>query len=507
MAIYLKEPEMVKYFLQHGASPLVKDSEDWSAIYTASNYGYTDIVRMLAEAKADPNERCTNEMWTALHAANEFPETVRVLLQYGADMTKISASSLTPLDVSIEENQPKTIQVFLKEAKTTPDLSQIGTQRALQNAVAWGYTEVVGMVLEAGADVNAVDEDNYSLLSLAMMVPDAATVRKILEYSPDVLIGNHNQNTALHSIYKETPVESVRLVVNAGGRLEALNKNGVTPLICAIRAGNEEVFNYMLTKKATLRTLHDTPLQQTGTALHAACRYGSVGMVRSLIEHGMDVNVGCEGQHGTPLISATIRRGTVSFSDQKEIIMLLLDKGADPAILAGVFGYPIISGSLACHEKVVKLCLGSNASIDVKDPMGRKPAHLACYNSLSVLNLLQVPGSDFAVRDIVGRVPLHYAVLSGQVELVEDVLARSARVGVGIDVQDNDGWTPLLWAARASITQHQATSRDRDPSASEVVSLLLEKGADPTIEGDGFYLPCTALQVAYYHHADRYVTQ
>jgi ankyrin repeat protein len=100
-------------------------------------------------------------------------------------------------------------------------------------------------------------------------------------------------------------------------------------------------------------------------------------------------------------------------------------------------------------------------------------------------------------------VPLHYAVANGQLDIAEEVLARSERVGISVDVKDNDGWTPLLWVARASTTQRQL--HPTDPMTTDTVSFLLERGADPTIEGLGFSAPSPASQSAYYSGADEYV--
>ena len=147
--------------------------------------------------------------------------------------------------------------------------------------------------------------------------------------------------------------------------------------------------------------------------------------------------------------------------------------------------------------------MNSRISADAQDPLGRKPVHLACYNSLEVLNILDIPDSDFKAKDIVGRVPLLYAALSGQPDLVQEVIARSERVGIGIDVQDTDGWTPLLWAARNSAVK--TWSERQRLLQGEVTSLILSKGADKTTSAGGLFQDdWTAIQIAFYHNADRY---
>ncbi|KAL2694939.1 hypothetical protein Neosp_001528 [[Neocosmospora] mangrovei] len=497
--------DQVEYLLKQGADPNVKDSDELWALFTAAENGRTDMVRMLVEAKAELNSLSGSEKWTPLHGANKYPETAELLVELGADLTILTLSLYTPLDMAVFHGQRATIDVILSKAKIKFDLTLEGTRKAMVNAVDENYVDAIDAILEAGADVNTLDPSNdnnknESILCMAMRLPSDDMVRKLLEFRPDLDIRSEKENTALHCMTDRSPVTSFRLVVNAGGKLDVVNNKGNTPLQMAALNGNEEVFRYMMTKEAALSMLHNSPPDQSGTVMHDACSEGSLEMVRLLIENQFDVNFVTDGYFGTPLITATIGPKDDVRGQKKEIVELLLENGADPSVRAGLFGYPLNSACMGCPTEIISLLLDRNASIDVQDPFGRKPTHIACYNSLEVINLLKAPDSDFAVKDEIGRVPLHYAVVSGQMDVVEEVLARSERVGVGIDVKDNDGWTPLLWAARASTSLRQLYPND--PTTIDMVSFLLEKGADPAIEGLGFSAPSPASQIAYYSGAD-----
>ena len=498
------EADIVQYLLSKGADPHAADSDGWTPIWAAAHHGHADVVRLLVEAKADVNCVCTPQEWTPLHAAFNFLDTVRVLLECGADINKGSELSRTPLDCAIQGGYPETIRVLLGWA-SKPDLTTASALAALCEAAREGYTEVVSLVLEAGADVNVVDDENESLLSFAMRSGSDTLVRKILEYRPDVDITDENEDTALYRITRSTSVESVRLLANAGAKLNAINSGRSTPLMIAIREENEDVTRYLLGKPAVSATLNMASFRDRATPLHLACQYGSLETVRLLLELGSDPNFDCVEWHGTPLIAATLRSKDEPVGEDGEkqrIIQLLLKKGAVPAASAGDFGHPIISASLACSAEQLKLLLGGGgAPADVRDSFGRKPVHLACYNSLEVLRTLGVADSDFAARDVVGRVPLHYAVLSGQPGLVEEVVARSERVGVDINVKDNDGWTPLLWAARASAVETWNNERRH----LTVISFMLRRGADTSTSARGLFRDWTAVEIAQYHHQDKYV--
>lgn len=72
------------------------------------------------------------------------------------------------------------------------------------------------------------------------------------------------------------------------------------------------------------------------TALHHAVRFRSPAAVKTLIEHGADVNQACRRNGSTPLHRAVTQTGAPATAGRsqaaKEIIELLLAAGADPSI-------------------------------------------------------------------------------------------------------------------------------------------------------------------------------
>ncbi|KAG9500800.1 hypothetical protein J7337_006480 [Fusarium musae] len=500
------KPEIFHYLLEKGADPNACDSDGIPVIGAAISGGHTNMVKWLIEANAELNVSYSDSKSTPLHEATAYPEIVRLLIQHGADINKVNDVSRTALNFAVSANHLATVQILLHESKTKPDLGTDTIQWDLRMVVGAGYTGVVEALLEAGADVNNVNDDGETLMISAIKshtLPDM--VRKVLEYNPDLELRDNKENTVLHHIKPTTNLETVRLIVNAGGKLNVSNSKEETPLFHAIRAQLDDVFFYMLRKEPGLLTGAATLSKHSGTPLHEACRAGTLSMVRSLIENQMDVNSSCQdiGINGTPLIAATLREDAASSGLSSEIIALLLVNGAVPTIPAGLFRYPLISACLSCPPDAIKLLLNPDASTLYQDSLNRRPVHLSCYNSLEVLNILDLPDSDFSATDVVGRVPLHYAVMRGDIELAQAVLERSKRAGVDVNVKDDDGWTPLLWAARTSpIWNHQRV----DPGlVTGMVSFLLENGADINARGHGVDKDWTARDVAYYHHYEEQV--
>ncbi|KFY74185.1 hypothetical protein V499_05771 [Pseudogymnoascus sp. VKM F-103] len=484
---------IIKLLLEHGADPNVRDSDDWTPLYTTAIYGLPENMRVLVEtkidAKIDRYATCENSNQTVMHAAYNRPEIIRILLEHGMDA---DASILT---LAAKNNQREVVELILER----PIKSIACLSEPLLSAVANEYEDIVRLLLDAGGDVNATDDSNSSLLSIALSGQKDAIVRMLLEYRPDLEVKDIDGNTVLHSITSLTPVSSLKLVTNAGAKLNALNKWSSSPLSEAIRATNWDAARYLLSKKATIHTLNI--LSSRGTPLHRACRLGTLDIIKLLVQKGADSNIASGGMIGTPIMQACVRIGD-NFAQEKDAIILYLLEECHAATTGKANTWcPIHVASLTCSADTIRLFLQSGAIADMEDNMGRKAVHLACYNSLSALEALGVSDRDFSAKDKVGRIPLHYAVLSGQLDLLKYVLEKTKNLGLGVDEVDNDGWTPLLWAARACDVYGLADD-NRAVSEKEVARFLLDNKADPHVRGRGRgNKQWPARDIAIYHGA------
>ncbi|KAG8428507.1 hypothetical protein J3459_003871 [Metarhizium acridum] len=401
----LKHREMQEYL-----PPEADDQWKCPPLFVAASDDYLEATRYLISRMADVNTRdghgqppsgslrlaatprlcefsprptemstmCVATKWLPLQAAYQHRATIRALVGLGADTNRETGKKGTPLWYAILLGRVENCKLLLNEAKDKPDLTRQSIQDAMLDAVIDGFKDTVSLMLEAGVDVNTVNEHDRTLISL---------------------------------------------VVAAGCKVDGINKSKFTPLMVAIVRENDEVVKYLLTKNAVTATLS---------------YHGGIGNTFACC---LRMWYFTNGQ----VAARNLRDEREDDADKEEIFKLLLKRGADPTLRGRFSSYPIITASLDCKSGIIQSLLDYKISIEVQDACGKKPAHVACCNSLEVLNLLQVPDSDFAVKDAIGRVPLHYAVLSRQVDLVKEVLVRSVRVGVDVNVGDKDGWTPLLW--------------------------------------------------------------
>ncbi|XP_040128395.2 ankyrin repeat domain-containing protein 55 isoform X2 [Ictidomys tridecemlineatus] len=132
---------------------------------------------------------------------------------------------------------------------------------------------------------------------------------------------------------------------------------------------------------------------------------------------------------------------------------------------------PLMHAVSGRQVDTVKLLLKMGANINMQDAYGRTSLCLATYLGWleGCVSLLR-NGAKHNIPDKNGRLPLHAATAEPDVRLLTVLLQQSNPSE--INHQDNEGMTPLHWAAFHNRPQH--------------TQMLLKKGADPTLVDKDF---------------------
>jgi len=129
------------------------------------------------------------------------------------------------------------------------------------------------------------------------------------------------------------------------------------------------------------------------------------------------------------------------------------------------------------NMQAVRLLLENGAQTDVKDEAkGFTPLIVATDEGhLGVVKLLADPPYNVNVNeaDTFGRTPLMIASQKGHNDIIENLVQRGADIN---QRQEEYGTTPLVWAVQGG--------RQSFDNIDKTVKLLLDHGADATIEGD-----------------------
>ena len=186
----------------------------WTGLHTAAQRGHLEIVRLLLQHGADPNAREAGDNTYPLHwaAARKNVEIVRALLDAGGDVHGIG--DVHELDVigwaavyrepgddpapvvklllergarhhifsAISLGDPDQIRKLIKENPGLLDrrLSRFeGGQTPLHFAISRKLYNILDLLIELGANLEAEDQNGHTALAFAMMRGDREAIRRL----------------------------------------------------------------------------------------------------------------------------------------------------------------------------------------------------------------------------------------------------------------------------------------------------------------------------------------
>ncbi|RYP53073.1 hypothetical protein DL768_001850 [Monosporascus sp. mg162] len=240
-----------------------------------------------------------------------------------------------------------------------------------------------------------------------------------------------------------------------------------------------------------------------GTALQAASYNGRKDIVQLLLEKGADVKIQ-GGNYGTALQAA-------SYNGHKDIVQLLLEKGANVNIQGGEYETALQGASHGGHKDIVQLLLKKGANVNMLGGFYHGTAlHGAAFGGYKeIVQLLFEKGADVNIQDTRCRAALQVASFKGHIEIVHMLLEKGALVNIRggsyygtalyeASLGGHKELVELLLKKGADVNGQDQESRTALQVASsgghkEIVQLLLKKGADVNGRDWGSR---TALQVA-----------
>jgi len=190
-------------------------------------------------------------------------------------------------------------------------------------------------------------------------------------------------------------LEVVKLLVEAGANMDGLNRavSKLTrdadlyrpPLVMAAQHGNVEVVRYLLARGAKV----DLAAPRGSTALHMAILYGNLAAVRILIAAGADVNKVDPDTDGlTPLLRAVSPMYGKEHS--AEVVRLLVQAGAEVDKSKDDGDTPLMHAISMGSAGVASLLVSLGADIDRRNHDGKSARELARERGVEV-----APGGQF----------------------------------------------------------------------------------------------------------------
>uniref|UniRef100_A0A452RJA1 Tetratricopeptide repeat, ankyrin repeat and coiled-coil containing 2 n=1 Tax=Ursus americanus TaxID=9643 RepID=A0A452RJA1_URSAM len=319
-----------------------------------------------------------------------------------------------------------------------------------------GYTEMVALLLEFGANVDASSESGLTPLGYAAAAGYLGIVVLLCKKRVDHL--DKNGQCALVHAALRGHLEVVKFLIQcdwtmAGQQQGVFKKSHAIQqaLIAAASMGYTEVRNQVI-RFRVFRVFFSFDSLWGETALTAAAGRGKLEVCRLLLEQG--AAVAQPNRRGAVPLFSTVRQG------HWQIVDLLLTHGADVNMADKQGRTPLMMAASEGHLGTVDFLLAQGASIALMDKEGLTALSWACLKGhLSVVRSLVDNGAATDHADKNGRTPLDLAAFYGDAEVVQFLVDHGAM----IEHVDYSGMRPLDRAVGCRNTS--------------VVVTLLKKGA------------------------------
>ncbi|XP_052089089.1 protein phosphatase 1 regulatory subunit 12A-like isoform X12 [Mytilus californianus] len=214
----------VLQLLKKGADINTSNIDGLTALHQACIDDNLDMVEFLVQHSADVDV-CDNEGWTPLHATAScgFTEIARYLIKEGANVAAVNNDGDLPIDICEDEIMEQMLQEemskldidadaarqeeenqMLEDANKWLNNKSVKEKRhqktgatALHVAAAKGYMKVISVLLQAGVDVNARDNDGWTPLHAAAHWCQEEVCKALVDHMCDMEVKNNAGQTSI----------------------------------------------------------------------------------------------------------------------------------------------------------------------------------------------------------------------------------------------------------------------------------------------------------------------
>ncbi len=245
---------------------------------------------------------------------------VKALLAIGVNLNAQDADGTTPLMYAVVNAEADCVKLLLDKG-ADPNLSN----KAGATALMWAVSDLkkVQLLLDRGANVNAVSQEKNSPLLLALNLPNTLpVVRALLAKGADVNQADAKGNTPLIAAGFNGNLEVVQTLLAKGADPKAKTKRELTYLNAIAFGNNAEAVKW------ALRQGLDAKDPKAEFLLIGPVMYGQFDVVRLLLAQGADASR-ADSLGYTPLMYAVLTE-----AGSLDVVKLLLAHGADAKVKA-----------------------------------------------------------------------------------------------------------------------------------------------------------------------------
>lgn len=477
----------------------------FNALIIASAHGHTDAVKyLITEANADVNLVHENKVGALMYAAaSGHVDTMKVLLQdgnveinalhtnggsalieactagasdaisflisNGADYKVIDYDGVTPLMAIAAQGNVTGVNAVINALRNDMSDSDLKDHinrfsfsggSAVMFAAAGGHSEATKVLIDLGADVNAIAQATPEYLDkLATMIEEGT----IDDSDPHV-----DGVTAVHVAAQGGHLDCVNILIEAGADVTVRDDEDRTPLLLAVKGNYADVAIALVKAGADPNTPYVDDDGVSHNLLFDSLVVENSEFAALLIESGADIYT--EDEHKVTTLLQASHRGMTP------IVKALIEKNSKPEWVDAASDEnitPLIAASSEGHLEIVKMLVNAKANVNLKDKDQTSALMAAAARGhTDIVEVLLEAGANVNEQNVDGHTALMFAYNGkNQVETLWEryqQFVREAEVESKGEAIDDGGTGPTI--------------RDALDNHNRMITLLIKSGADETIK-------------------------
>jgi len=379
-------------------------------------------------------------------------------------MKKADKDGRTPIAISVNQGLVPHAAFFLSHGADASGEDWTGCE-----LVVTGYSKgraMMNLLLENGADPEAVNPDGKNLLFMCIEKGDLQTLTGLINLKVDINRKYRDGTYPLiHAIYKKNS-RLIRLLIDSGADTNVKDENGNTPLVAAVESKDIKIAEYLIKGGANVNVTNS----EGKKLILVSYEKNSIEVFKLLISGGAMINEAFEGK---TLLHITVTANRFSFA------YALIKGGADINARDADGKTALMIAAEKGYTGTGKVLVAATTDFTLKDNTGEtvlykslKTGNGGCY-TIADLVLKGGAAADGTCPD--GKPLLIYAAESGKFNFVSLLL----KYGSDPNVTSSRKETAIYILSKTVMTGSK--DKYKSDQAAKVIAELVSKGGDPNL--------------------------